>query len=137
LLTGPQLIGPVVVTHTHNDLAVLIAYAVASRLARQVGSGLGDAEDPYGGLGANGAVATAEADRDTLGGEETRYRFAPRRITNLRADQHVAGHGDVRNRAVANALLEAMLAAPVVRPRSVPAEEATSPVLAPQDGAAP
>ncbi|MGY1776773.1 hypothetical protein ACI8AV_13010 [Geodermatophilus sp. SYSU D00804] len=137
LLTGPQLVGPAVVTHTHNDRAVLLAYAVASRLARQASSGLGDADDPYGGLGANGAVATAEADRRTLGDDGTRYRFAPRRITNLLADRHVTGHGDVRNRAVANALLEAMLTAPVVSPRTFPAEEAASPSPAPQSGAGP
>ncbi|PWW25060.1 hypothetical protein JD79_04254 [Geodermatophilus normandii] len=137
VLTGPQLVGPVVVTHTHNDKAVLLAYAVASRLARQASSGLGDADDPYGGLGANGAVATAEADHATLGDDEARYRFAPRRITNLLADRHVSGHGDVRNRAVANALLQAMLAAPVVSPRTPPAAEATSPAPAPQGGAPP
>jgi hypothetical protein len=113
LLTGPQLAGPVVVTHTHNDKAVLLAYAVASRLAHQVAAGLGDAGDPYGGLGANGAVATTEVDAGTLGDENTGYRFASRRITNLRADRFVAGHLDVRNRAVANALLQAMLTAPV------------------------
>jgi hypothetical protein len=118
LLTRPQLLGPVVVTHTHNDKAVLLAYAVASRLARQAGAGLGDADDPYGGLGANGAVATAEADRGTLGDESTRYRFAPRRITNLRADRYVSGHGDVANPAVANVLLQAMLTAPVGGPRT-------------------
>ena len=113
LLTRPELVGPVVVTHTHNDKAVLLAYAVASRLARQAGAALGDADDPYGGLGANGAVATEETDVGTLGDAATRYRFAPRRITNLRADRFVSGHGDVRNPAVANALLQAMLAAPV------------------------
>jgi pimeloyl-ACP methyl ester carboxylesterase len=112
LLIRPQLVGPVVVTHTHNDKAVLLAYAVASRLAGQASSGLGDADDPYGGLGANGAVATDEMDRGVLGDEQSRYRFAPRRITNLRADRRVSGHGDVRNRAVANALLQAMLTSP-------------------------
>jgi esterase/lipase superfamily enzyme len=116
VLTRAELVGPVVVTHTRNDLAVRVAYAVASRLAHQVASDLGDAGDPYGGLGANDAVATAEVDAGTLGDENTGYRFAPRRITNLRADRFVAGHGDVRNRAVANALLQAMLTAPVEAP---------------------
>jgi esterase/lipase superfamily enzyme len=135
MLTGPQLLGPVVVTHTHNDRAVRLAYAVASRLARQVGTGLGDAGDPYGGLGANGAVATVEVDTDVLGDEGARYRFAPRRITNLRADRFVANHGDVRNPAVANALLQAMLTGPVGTPRRAPDDEAASPAPVPQGGA--
>jgi hypothetical protein len=125
VLTGGQLTGPVVVTHTHNDRAVRLAYAVASRLARQVAEGLGEAGDPYGGLGANGAVATAEADPGTLGDERTDYRFPARRITNLRADRFVSGHGDVRNPAVANALLQAMLAAPLDAP-TVPAPRGTA-----------
>jgi hypothetical protein len=137
LLTRPQLVGPVVITYTHNDMAVRVAYAVASRLARQVGTGLGDAEDPYGGLGANGAVATAEVDLGTLGDEDARYRFAPRRITNLRADRYVSGHGDVRNRPVANALLQAMLASSIQGARTIPDEEAPSRVPVPQDGAMP
>jgi pimeloyl-ACP methyl ester carboxylesterase len=137
LLTRPQLVGPVVVTYTHNDKAVLLAYAVASRLARQAGAGLGDADDPYGGLGANGAVATTEVDPGTLGNEETRYRFAPRRITNLRADRCVAGHGDVRNRAVANALLQAMLAGPTEDLRAIADEGTAARVPLLEEGARP
>jgi hypothetical protein len=137
LLARPQLVGPVVVTYTHNDKALLVAYAVASRLARQVGSGLGDADDPYGGLGANGAVATAEVDLATLGDDDARYRFAPRRITNLRADRYVRGHGDVRNRAVANALLQAMLTSPIEGARTIPDVGTPSRVPVPQDEAMP
>ena len=101
--------GPIVITHTHNDRAVRLAYAVASRLAGQVASGIGDARDPYGGIGANGAVATAEAQPGALGDERTTYRFTPRRIHNLSADDFIAGHGDVRSRPVANAVLQAVL----------------------------
>ena len=46
--------GPFTITHTHNDLACTIAYPLASRLAGQAISGLGDANDPYGSMGANG-----------------------------------------------------------------------------------
>ena len=101
--------GPLLVTHTHNDKAVRVAYAVASRLARQVGSGLGDANDPYGGLGANGAVATDGVVEGELGGRDASYTFANRKVHNLRADQHISGHGDVRNDSVANAWLQAIL----------------------------
>jgi hypothetical protein len=105
VLTGGHLRGPVVVTHTHNDKAVGLAYALASRLADQVASGVGDPGDPYGGLGANGAVGTAEAVAGELGDEHTTYAFQPGRVHNLHADKFVTGHSDVTNLAVANAVL--------------------------------
>ncbi|MFI7542858.1 alpha/beta fold hydrolase [Actinoplanes sp. NPDC049599] len=108
LLTGGHLRGPVVVTHTHNDKAVGLAYALASRLANQVASGLGDPGDPYGGLGANGAVGTAEAVAGELGDEHTTYAFRPGRVHNLHADKFVTNHSDVTNLAVANAVLAGM-----------------------------
>ncbi len=60
LLTGGQLTGPVVVTHTVNDKAVGLAYAVASRLAGQQGAGIGGPDDRYGGIGRNGALKAPE-----------------------------------------------------------------------------
>ncbi|WP_250038328.1 hypothetical protein [Paractinoplanes maris] len=108
LMSGPQLRGPVIVTHTHNDRAVRLAYAVASRLAKQSSSGMGDAGDPYGGLGANGAVGTAEAVAGTLGDRNASYLFAARKVHNLKADKFVANHSDVTNPAVANAVATAV-----------------------------
>ncbi len=100
--------GPIVVTHTANDKAVGIAYAIASRLARQTNADLGDADDVYGGLGRNGAVHTAESVAGTLLPPGQRYELKPGAIHNLKADQFVADHGDVTNSAVANALLAAI-----------------------------
>ncbi|HZA84271.1 MAG TPA: hypothetical protein VFC13_22815, partial [Actinomycetes bacterium] len=40
-VTGQALVGPIIVTHTHKDSAVRTAYAIASRLARQIGADLG------------------------------------------------------------------------------------------------
>jgi hypothetical protein len=57
-------------------------------------------------------TGTAEAEAGRLGDEHADHRFPARRITNLRADRHVLGHGDVRNRAVAKALLHAALPVP-------------------------
>jgi hypothetical protein len=108
MLERGTLHGPVVVTHTANDKAVRLAYAIASRVARQAGTAIGDASDPYGGLGANGAVDTVEAVAGTLGGPDTTYAFAAGKVHNLGADQFVSGHGDVRNPAVANAVAQAM-----------------------------
>ena len=52
-----RVAGPIIATHTVNDQAVGIAYALASRLANQVTS-FGGPEDKYGGIGRNGATAS-------------------------------------------------------------------------------
>ena len=63
--------GPIVITHTHNDLACTIAYALASRLSRDITQGIGDASDEFGAMGANGPQkldpGAAEPDDTTLG----------------------------------------------------------------------
>jgi hypothetical protein len=106
--------GPLVVTHTRNDKAVGLAYAIASRLARQVAVGVGGPDDRYGGIGRNGALRTPEAlpqaELLAVGG---RYGFQGRRVTNLRSDTFVSGHSDVTGREVAYALATAMATPPV------------------------
>ncbi|GAB3986509.1 hypothetical protein V1634_05750 [Plantactinospora veratri] len=106
LLADRRLTGPMVVTHTVNDRAVGLAYAAASRLARQAGAGLGDADDPYGGIGRNGALKTPEVVQPgsellEVGGG---YQFQPGRVFNLKADRFISSHGDVSGRQVAYAL---------------------------------
>jgi pimeloyl-ACP methyl ester carboxylesterase len=102
--------GPMVVTHTKNDKAVGLAYAIASRLARQVAVDIGGPNDNYGGIGRNGALKSPEAlPQGTLlpvGGD---YAFEPRRISNLQADAFVSGHSAVTGGEVAYALLTAMV----------------------------
>ncbi|MGX7675825.1 hypothetical protein [Plantactinospora sp. DSM 117369] len=106
LLADRRLAGPMLVTHTVNDRAVGLAYAAASRLARQAGAGLGDADDPYGGIGRNGALKTPEVVQpgvellDVGGG----YQFQPGRVFNLKADRFISSHGDVSGQQVAYAL---------------------------------
>jgi len=79
-------------------------------LARQNAAALGDRDDPYGGMGSNGAQKTPEADPDTplldVGGS---YQFTPRRVANLRADQFISDHSDVTGTQVAHAVLSAMV----------------------------
>lgn len=104
--------GPVIITHTRHDTAVGIAYAIASSVAGQAASGIGDADSPYGGLGSNGAQHTAEATQLRLLADSEPYPFRPGSIHNLLADDFVSGHGDVHNVAVANAVLRNILAAP-------------------------
>lgn len=41
---------------------------------------LGDASDPYGGIGANGALGVADAEQRTLGDENARYGFTAGRL---------------------------------------------------------
>jgi hypothetical protein len=101
--------GPVVVTHTHNDRSVTLAYAIASRVARQVADALGGPDDPYGGIGANGAVQTPEAVFEELADRDATYAFVPGQVHNLQADRFVKHHLDIRGPEVSNALLQAML----------------------------
>lgn len=101
--------GPVVVTFTRNDAAVGLAYAIASRLARQIGAAIGDANDPYGGIGRNGALKTpASLPAGTLRAVGGAYAFAPGRVSSLNADAFISGHSDVTGRQVAYAILTAV-----------------------------
>ena len=47
--------GPILITHTSNDIAVGILYPAASRLSGTVASAFGDKNDKFGGIGRNGA----------------------------------------------------------------------------------
>jgi pimeloyl-ACP methyl ester carboxylesterase len=107
VLADARVSGPIIITHTKNDQAVGVAYPLASRIANQVAAALGDENDPYGGLGRNGAQHTTEAagHNAVLGGTRTVYSFAPGTVTNLRADAIIKDHGDIRGEAVAYAVL--------------------------------
>ncbi|HMG04318.1 MAG TPA: hypothetical protein VK581_02580 [Chthoniobacterales bacterium] len=47
--------GPIFVTHTKNDKAVGLAYPAASKISNDQSSAFGGPDDPFGGLGSNGA----------------------------------------------------------------------------------
>ncbi len=103
--------GPIVATHTRNDRAVGIAYAVASRLSGDKRAAFGDATDVYGGIGRNGAVRMEQGEVAHRELEDETFVYDPfvrARVTNLLADDFIADHGDVTNPAVANAVLSAM-----------------------------
>ena len=106
-IANGRIEGPVAVTHTHNDKAVGLAYAIASRLAGQAGAAIGGPDDPYGGIGANGSLGT-NAIALVLGDPSTTYTFTDKRLHNLRADATIHSHSDVSNEAVANALAAVM-----------------------------
>jgi hypothetical protein len=100
--------GPIVITHTRNDKAVGIAYAIASRLARQVASAVGDKDDFYGGLGSNGAQKTPEANNGSLLDNDGNYSFKAGGVYNLKADKYIKDHSDIKKPQVAKALVAAM-----------------------------
>lgn len=108
VVTGRKVNGPVLVTHTHNDKAVGKAYAIASRVSGVVASAIGDKNDPYGGIGANGAQKTPEAVNIFELHDSKTYAFKPGVVYNLLADKFIADHSAITNKAVANALLWAL-----------------------------
>lgn len=112
VVTGGRVRGPIVITCTPNDTSVGLAYPLASQLARQIGSFLGDAKDKYGGLGRNGAQKTPEAKDGTLLALEpgAAYAFAPGGVYNLKADAFIKDHSDICKPQVARALLSAVTA---------------------------
>jgi hypothetical protein len=109
VLSEKRVSGPVIITHTKNDTAVGIAYPLASRIAFQKAAQLGDENDPYGGMGRNGAQKTDEANghTTTLGAVGATYEFAAGTVNNLRADDFIKDHGDVAGIQVAYAILNA------------------------------
>jgi len=108
VLSDRRISGPIIITHTKNDKAVGIAYPLASRIAGQNAAALGDQDDPYGGMGRNGAQHTDEADNvATLGLPGTEYSFRSGRVHNILADI-ITGHSDVARIEVAYAVLTAV-----------------------------
>jgi hypothetical protein len=106
--------GPVLITHTKNDRAVGVAYPLASRLSRDPASALGDRNDPYGGMGRNGAQHTPEAvglDGDLLDHGIAYPPLQAGKVYNLKADDFISDHGDVTGLQVASAILHAVATA--------------------------
>jgi hypothetical protein len=112
VLAGHRMNGPIVITHSRLDLAVGLAYPIASRLRNQIASGLGDARDPYGAIGRNGALGVdnevdpREASLRPAGDAYSPFRAG--RIYNLESARYITGHSEVHGKEVAAALLHAM-----------------------------
>lgn len=112
VVTDPARVrGPIVITFTAKDKAVGLAYPIASRVARQIAAAMGDANDPYGGLGRNGAQKTPGAKTITLGQVGTAYAFALRGIYNLDSNAVIGGHSDLAHPEVAYAIVSAVAVA--------------------------
>jgi hypothetical protein len=102
------VLGPIVVSHTRNDSAVGTMYPLASRLAGQQASAIGDADDQYGGLGSNGAQKTPEANNGPMQEVGFAYEFSPGKVYNLQADNIISGHSDISHPQTAYAFLSAV-----------------------------
>ena len=112
VLTDKRISGPIIITHTKNDKAVGVAYPLASRIARDVASALGDKDDPYGGIGRNGAQHTPEVATEETSLRQfqagTSYSFKRGKIYNLNSDKFIRDHSDVTGREVLNAFSAAL-----------------------------
>jgi hypothetical protein len=108
VLANGRLKGPILITHTRKDKAVGVAYALASRFSGQTASNIGDPNDPYGGMGANGAQKTSQsvvADLEDVGFS---YQFDDGKVYNLLADPFITGHSDVTGKQVAHLIVAAV-----------------------------
>jgi pimeloyl-ACP methyl ester carboxylesterase len=108
IVTRTAVAGPLLVTHTWNDVPNRWAYPMASRLARQKASALGGPGDPFGAIGSNGAQNTPEAVAGALLGDRGTYSFEQGRIHNLEASAFIANHGSVAGAEVAHAIVSAI-----------------------------
>ncbi len=108
VVTEHKVSGPIVITCTKNDNAVGVLYPLASLIAGQNASRLGDANDPFGGIGRNGAQKTPEAVDGILETVGSTYHFQTGKLYNLNADASITGHSDIAKNEVAYALLTAV-----------------------------
>ena len=108
VISAHKVSGPIVVTHSTHDKAVGVAYPLASRIAGQDASALGDANDQFGGMGTNGAQHTPEGVDGTMKAVGGAYTFEKGKVYNLDADAIIADHSDICHDEVAFALLKAV-----------------------------
>ncbi|MEM9576702.1 MAG: hypothetical protein AAF999_06780 [Pseudomonadota bacterium] len=104
--------GPILVTHTFNDIPVRVAYSIASALSGDNASFTSNAPSQYGGLGANGAQHMgSEGDQGMLlEAGAAGYAFRTGTVYNLKADQFIKGHSKIKTPQVGYALVKAMAA---------------------------
>jgi esterase/lipase superfamily enzyme len=110
VVTGRKVKGPIIITHTHNDQAVGLAYPIASKLSGADASAIGDENDRFGGLGRNGALVkfTPEAKAGQLLASSSSYSFSSGKLFNLEASSFIGDHSDITGKEVANAVLGAV-----------------------------
>jgi hypothetical protein len=105
VVTDGRISGPTLITCSKQDKAVGLAYPLASLIANQNASDLGDKNDPFGGIGRNGAQHTPEASDGTLNPVGGAYHFQNGKLFNLNGDILITGHSDISKDEIAYALL--------------------------------
>lgn len=105
-----KVAGPILITHTKRDSAVGLAYPIASRLNGADATRVGDANDRFGGMGANGAQHVPQTANLSLLAADATYDFTVSGVPiyNLNADDIIMNHGDVARAETAHALAAAM-----------------------------
>jgi hypothetical protein len=111
VVSAHKVRGPIIITYSKHDRAVGVAYPLASRIAGQDASALGDANDRFGGMGTNGAQHTPESVDGMLKAIGGAYSFEDGKVYNLDADAIIENHSDICHDEVAFALLNAVAAA--------------------------
>jgi pimeloyl-ACP methyl ester carboxylesterase len=108
VITSHKVASEIQITHSIHDIAVGLAYPIASALAHQIGAAAWI--NPYGGMGADGARTTPEAFENTLEPVGAAYApvIPPNIVRNLNGDAIIGGHGDVTHDEIAYAELTAV-----------------------------
>lgn len=108
VITSHKVASQIQITHSTHDLAVGLAYPIASALAHQIGAAAWI--NPFGGMGADGARTTPEAFEDTLQPVGAAYSTVatPQIVRNLNGDAIITSHGDVTHDEIAYAALSAI-----------------------------
>ena len=110
VVTEKKVKGPILITHSDKDIAVGIAYPIASKLSGDDAATFGDSDNHYGGIGRNGAQFTPEANNDNpLGPVTSIYQFQAGKLYNLKANTIILGHSDIVKNEIAHALLCAVV----------------------------
>jgi hypothetical protein len=111
VVTSQIVEGPLISTFSKNDSVLGKAYTLASRLAQDRLQAIGDASDPYGALGHNGALRTREATVAPLQMAGRVYRFPVSGVLCLDGSAGlINSHGDVTNPHVTYAIASAICA---------------------------
>jgi hypothetical protein len=93
--------GPLVATFSAMDTVVGHVYALASRVADDNVRAIGDANDPFGGIGRNGAQKTPESTTEALHDVGVPYNYRLGAVNNLDGSANlITNHGDVTNERV-------------------------------------
>lgn len=112
IVSQHKVTGPILITHSKNDSAVGLAYPIASRVNGVDSARFGDANDRFGGMGANGAQHVPEKTDIALLNATGTYNFSLPgvQVYNLNGDSIITSHGDVARPETAHLLAMAMAA---------------------------